>query len=399
MSDRSASAGSDGAEVAVGFADDLDPAAAAAAAAARAGEGLGGSVDLCVTFAAGEYVPEAGAVLGAVQRELRPRALIGCGAGGIVSTGRELESGRGAVVWAASFPGAELHTFHARGRPGSAPAEIEGLPGSEVAADALLTFADPHSFAAAAMLERLNADRPGTPVLGGLASAAIAGDACLLLDSELASEGAVGCALSGVEVIPCVSQGATPVGPEMAVTAAEGNVIAELASKPALERLREVIAGLTDEQREGAGSGALIGIVIDENRPEHERGDFLVRPILGADRETGAIAIGERVRVGQTVRLQIRDEASADADLREALAGPARALGVDGAAGALLFTCNARGSNMFAVGDHDAGAIDDEIAVPVGGLFCAGEIGPVAGRNFLHGYTATVALFGRRSAA
>jgi len=179
----------------------------------------------------------------------------------------------------------------------------------------------------------------------------------------------------------------------MTITRAEANVIAELAGKPAMERLGEVIASLPDEDRELASAGVLIGLVIDENRPEYERGDFLVRPIIGVDRESGAIAIGEHVRVGQTVRLQVRDAASADEELRETLRAQAEALGSQGAAGALLFTCNGRGSHMFDVPDHDASALEDSLGVPTAGFFCAGELGPVGGRNFLHGFTATMAVF------
>jgi small ligand-binding sensory domain FIST len=137
----------------------------------------------------------------------------------------------------------------------------------------------------------------------------------------------------------------------------------------------------------------MLGIVIDENRPEYERGDFLVRPIIAADAGAGSIALGERIRVGQTVRMQIRDGVSADEDLRVALGTQAAALGSARAAGALLFTCNGRGSHMFETPDHDAMAVEDALGVPAGGFFCAGEIGPVGGRNFLHGFTATMALF------
>ena len=139
----------------------------------------------------------------------------------------------------------------------------------------------------------------------------------------------------------------------------------------------------------------MLGLVIDENQPEYERGDFLVRPIVGADPDQGWVAIGEEVRVGQTVRLHVRDEASADEDLRAALATQSAALASTGAAGALVFTCNGRGSHMFTLPDHDAIAIEDTLGVPAGGFFCAGEIGPVGGRNFLHGFTATLAVFPR----
>src|SRR5262249_45465330 len=160
-----------------------------------------------------------------------------------------------------------------------------------------------------------------------------------LRDGEVHADGAVGAVLSGIQVLPCVSQGAGPVGPEMTITAAEANTIGQLAGKPAMERLGEVIASLPEGERGLAAEGVLLGLVLAEDRPEHERGDFLVRPIIGADRESGAIAIGERVRVGQSVRMHVRDAASADEDLRRALRDQAEALGSGGAAGALLFTC------------------------------------------------------------
>jgi small ligand-binding sensory domain FIST len=217
----------------------------------------------------------------------------------------------------------------------------------------------------------------------------------LFRDGEPLTGGAVACSFSGLGLIPCVSQGATPVGPEMTITAASGNVIAELASRPALERLREAIVDLPEAQRRLAAQGLMLGIVIDDNQPEYERGDFLVRPIIGADPERGSIAVGEDVRVGQAVRMQVRDGATADEDLRGALRMQAAAIGAEGAAGALVFTCNGRGSSMFDIPDHDAGAVDDALGAPAAGFFCAGEIGPVGGRNFLHGFTATIAVFPR----
>jgi small ligand-binding sensory domain FIST len=179
----------------------------------------------------------------------------------------------------------------------------------------------------------------------------------------------------------------------MTITAAEDNVIHELASHSAIERLSEAIAALPEREQELARGGVMLGLVIDENKPEYLRGDFLIRPIVSVDQEAGTIAIGEPVRVGQTVRLHVRDEASADEDLREALALQASALASEGAAGALLFTCNGRGSHMFSIPDHDAAAVEDILGVPAGGFFCAGEIGPIGGRNFLHGFTATMAVF------
>lgn len=379
--------------ISVGLSDLPDTIDAFAEALAGAASGLNGDPDLCLVFAAPQHLSELEPALREVSSRLSPKVMLGCGAAGVVGPGREIERGPGAVIWAAELDGAEIEPFELEGEPGSAPEMLVGMPDSAPPADAAIVLADPYRFAADALLTRLNEERPGTPVLGGLASAARQGSATLIRDGAVSGSGAVGCLLRGVNLTPCVSQGATPVGPEMAITAGEGNVIAELASKPAIERLGEVVDSLSSAEREAAAGGMLLGVVIDENRPEHERGDFLVRPIVGADRDSGAVAIGEQVRVGQTVRVHVRDGASADADLREALALQAGASGAAGAAGALLFTCNGRGRDLFGVADHDVDAVEDALAAPVGGFFCAGEIGPVGGRNFLHGFTATLAVF------
>jgi small ligand-binding sensory domain FIST len=161
----------------------------------------------------------------------------------------------------------------------------------------------------------------------------------------------------------------------------------------------DAIAGeLSPSDQALATQGLLVGIVIDENRPDYDRGDFLVRGLLSVDERERTITIGERVRVGQTVRLHVRDADSADEDLRIALEQAARGLGSD-PAGALMFTCNGRGSNMFGTAGHDAGALAREIGpAPAAGFFCAGEIGPVGSRSFVHGFSTSVALFGTEPA-
>jgi small ligand-binding sensory domain FIST len=392
-------------QVSVGASESFDTVTAAAEAADRARAGLEAPCDLAFVFASGQHLGMAKWLLSEVHERLEPRALLGCGAGGTVAGGHELEDTPGIVVWGASLPAAELETMHLTAERDGEGFRLLGLPASLTAVaddlapaidESLIALCDPFSFPPEELLSAIERSRPATPVLGGLASASFAGGAVLLRDGEVLTDGAVALRIRGLEVLPCVSQGAGPVGPEMTITSAEANVIGELAGKPAIERLSEVIAALPEEERSLASSGVLIGLVIDENRPEYDRGDFLVRPIIGADRESGAIAIGQQVRVGQTVRLQVRDAASADEDLREALRAQAQALGSGGAAGALLFTCNGRGSHMFDVPDHDASAIEDTLAAPTAGFFCAGEIGPVGGRNFLHGFTATMAVFPSR---
>jgi small ligand-binding sensory domain FIST len=380
------------ARIAVGASESLDIVEAFSEASQEAGRGLGGECDLCLVFASGPHLALAQQALDIVHDGVRPRNLIGCGAGGVVGGGREIEDGPGAVVWAASFPDAEIATYHVVARRTEEGIALAGLP-DEDTGDGMILLADPYSFPTEGLLAHLNETRPGRPVLGGLASATLGGAGVLFHGGEALPEGAVIASMSGVKMIPCVSQGAAPLGPEMTITACEGNVIHELASKPAISRLAEVLAALPPERQQQAAEGVMLGVVIDENRPDYERGDFLIRPIIGADQEAGTIAIGEQVRVGQTVRLHVRDADSADEDLREALEAEREALASSRAAGALLFTCNGRGSHMFSEPDHDAGAVGRALGVPAAGFFCAGEIGPVGARSFLHGFTATMAVF------
>jgi small ligand-binding sensory domain FIST len=296
-------------------------------------------------------------------------------------------------VWAASLDGGEVQSFHLEPvGTGDGGMVIAGLPDLDDA-DAVFMLADPYTFPVEPLLAQLGDDYPGLPVIGGLASAGGPDGTVLLHDDAVTNSGAVGAVLRGVEVHACVSQGARPIGPEMVITAAEGNVVHELASRPALMRLREAIGELDSEERMLAANGLLLGIVIDENRPEYERGDFLVRGLVDVDEQSGAVTVGDLVRVGQTARLQVRDGASADDDLREVLMGQLRELRSP-PAGALVFTCNGRGVGMFGSPDHDATALEEAFGpVPAAGFFCAGEIGPVGPRNFLHGFTATMAVF------
>jgi small ligand-binding sensory domain FIST len=344
-----------------------------------------------VVFASAPNLAHVGEGLAFVRERLRPVALVGCAAQGVLGEGREVELG-GVAVWAVSLGGGVVEPFElAAVAAGEGSLAVTGVPDLD-RCDALIALVDPFSFPVEPLLAQLAADHPGLPVVGGLASAR--GERGTLIGSHgMTNAGAVGLAFSGVRMSACVSQGARPVGPEMAITSAEDNVIYELAGKPAIEKLREAVSGLDEGEQALAVEGLMLGLVVDPNKPEYRRGDFLVRGILAADVDTGAITVGERVRVGQTVQIQVRDGASAGEDLEAAVERGLEELGGP-AAGALLFTCNGRGSHMFDVPDHDA-ALLDQLAgrAPAAGFFCAGEIGPVGDRNFVHGFTATMALF------
>jgi len=364
-------------------------------AATSAREGLGGErADLVAVFASGAHLAAPEATLEGVHEGLKPRHVIGCGAAGVLAGGREIEGGTAVAVWAAALGEGSAEPFHVIAEQGDDGVAISGAPDLDGAGAAIL-LADPSSFPTDPLLRELAVRAPGVPIMGGLSSAqTLEGAGALFYGEELLEAGAVGVRFEGVDILPCVSQGAAPIGPELAVTAAEGHVIHELAGRPALAKVREVVEALDEEERAMVGHGLLVGIVTDEPKPDYGRGDFLVRTLLGADPARETVAVGAMLRRGQIIRLHARDAASADRDLRESLDLRSRALGGP-AAGALVFTCNGRGRAMFGHPDHDATALETSLpGAAAAGFFAAGEIGPVGGESYLHGFTATIAIFG-----
>jgi small ligand-binding sensory domain FIST len=382
--------------VGTGVSTERDPFHGGEQAARAAVQALDGArVDLVVVFASGAHLEAPEAMLEGVHDVTGSAALIGCGAGGVLGRGRELESGTAVAVWAASLgEHGDVAPFHATVHEDDDVLQLDGLPDVSDTRGVIM-LSDPYTFPTDAVLSELARDAPGVPVLGGLASGRTAdGRGALLCGEKVCTDGAVGVALRGVEMLPCVSQGAAPLGPEATITAAEGNVIHELAGRPALATVERIIGGLSARERALVAEGLLIGIVIDGGKPEYEQGDFLVRGVLGADRESGAVAVGAPVHEGDVIRLHARDAKSADRDLQRALRLRAQALSSGEVAGSLLFSCNGRGRAMFGTDDHDAAMVERELGgAPTAGFFAAGEIGPVGGRSFLHGFTATVAVF------
>jgi small ligand-binding sensory domain FIST len=381
--------------IGAGLSTHRDPLEAGVEASTAAARGLdGAAADLVVVFASGAHLGGLDAMLSGVHGTLRPRALVGCGAGGVLGGGRELESGTAIAVWAAAFgDGGTATPFHCTA-PDTGADGFDGLPELD-AATGMIMLADPYTFPTEVALAEVAERAPTVPVLGGLSSARSPdGEAALFYGREVCDGGAVGVAFTGIEMFPCVSQGAAPIGREMTITGAEGNLIRELAGRPALKTIEQIVADCSPRERALVAQGVLIGIVVDSGQPEYEQGDFLVRGVLGADPESGAVAVGATVREGQIVRLHARDARSADEDLCHALQLHRTAMSGRPPAGALVFSCNGRGRAMFGAADHDAATVQRELGgAPAAGFFAAGEIGPIGGRSFLHGFTATVAVF------
>lgn len=345
---------------------------------------LANGCDLALLFVTGHHA-EALADAGDVVRTLlHPATLLGVTAVSVLANGREVEETPAISLWGGRFGGVHPLRFG----PGAAAEEPPFEP------TALVLLGDPFTFPAEEAFAAI-ADRwPGLPVVGGMASAARGpGGNRLLLDDTVVTVGAVGAFLGpGVDVAAVVSQGCRPVGRPYAVTAADGNVVRELAGKPAMQRLLDLANDqLTPEEVTTINRGGLhVGRVIDERQVDPGRGDFLVRNVVGADQTEGWIAIGDEVTIGETLQYHLRDADTADDDLRAMLTGHE-------ADAALVFTCNGRGVGLFDVAHHDAGVVEEYLGRPAAaGMFCAGEFGPVGGRNFVHGFTASIALLRER---
>lgn len=355
----------------------------------------GGPADLVLCFFTAPLVPGAEVMASTLKRRLSPGCLAGVSGASVIGAEHEYEDGPALTAIAARLPGVEVKPFvlvpSAWGEAISDPLEFaRHTPGAD-RAEVVVLFGDPFSLDAERVLHAFNANAPGVRLVGGMASAGPRPYAnALVLNDWVAREGGVGIALKGaLRVDVVVSQGCRPIGPPLRVTRAQRNIILELDGQPALERAEQVLRELPEKERRVLRDGLYVG------RPARGdasgRGDYLIRNLLGADRDRGALAVADLVAEKEHVRLHVRDAGTALEDL-ELLLAPQE---FDAhAEGALLFSCNGRGKAFFGRADRDIGTLQAALGgpVPTAGFFCAGEFGPVGQRNFLHGHTASIAV-------
>ncbi len=326
--------------------------------------------------------------------------LAGCSSNGLIAEDREVEENAGLVLALYHLPGADLRALHftqeqveeANG-PGYWHLET-GVDPSQT--NGWLVFADPFHFAAEAWLKGWNEAYAPVPILGGLASGDYASRTTqVYLNGEVFEEGGVAVSVGGgVRLASVISQGCTPIGETWTITQVERNIIHKIGNRPAYEVLAETCETQPPEVQRKLRGNLFVGLVINEYLEDFHRGDFLIRNLMGADPKTGTITVAALPRRGQTLQFQRRDGVAATEDLTALLQRARKQLGEQPIYGGVLSCCNGRGSGLFGEPDHDARLVQ-ELLGPLGlsGFFCNGEIGPVGERNFLHGYTASLALF------
>jgi small ligand-binding sensory domain FIST len=357
-------------------------------------------VSLGLVFMSPKYFPNAKQILEILQVHAQIPLLVGCSSQSLIVGEQEVEQNAGLTLALYAMSGAEVNAVHftqeqveeANG-PGYWRLET-GVESSQT--NGWLVFIDPFHLDSETWLRTWNEAYAPLPVMGGLASGDYSEQLTqVYLNSEVFEEGGVAISIGGdVKLAGVTSQGCTPIGDTWTLTKVDDNIIHEIGNRPAYEVLAETFNGLTAEEQKSARGNLFIGLVVNEYLDEFHRGDFLIRNLLGADPNSGSIAVGALPRLGQTVQFQRRSAAAATEDMNELLGRTKNKLGEATIYGGCLCSCNGRGQNMFGKPNHDAEMVQQRLG-PLGlaGFFCNGEIGPIGERNFLHGYTASLALF------
>src|SRR5258705_1502998 len=350
--------------------------------------------DLALVFVTGDAHTRAHEALHAVRRVTGAPVVLGCSGTGILTERREVEDDLAVAVLAVRCERlvATPFSFERQGEQRDLGTELARRIGPTVAeGGCALVLPDAMGCDPPALLGQLHDALGFVPVLGAVA----AGSPMFELYNTEAGEGAlVGVALSGLAPVIGVAQGCTPIGEPYVITHAEANVIQRIGSRPALEMLGEAIRALPDAEARIRQAGVFAGLAMDPAKSPLERGDFLVRNLVGADRASGALAVAEHVRVGQTLQFQIRDAQASREDLCGMLDEVAARLGGRRPAFGCYFDFPGRGAGLFGVPDHDVTLIRERLGeFPLVGFFGNGEFAPIGRRNFFHNYTGALVIF------
>jgi small ligand-binding sensory domain FIST len=368
------------------------------------GQLLAPSVSLGLVFLAPKFFPHAAQILELLRVHAQIPLLVGCSSTSLIVKDREIEDAAGLVLGLYFLPASELKAV----RFTQEEVEEANGPGywhveTDLTADRTngwLAFVDPFHLDAEAWLRQWNEAYAPLPIVGGLASGDFTEQTTqVYLNGQVFEAGGVAVSFGGnVELASVISQGCKPIGETWTITKAEQNLIQEIANRPAYEVLAETFNRLPSEEQKKAQRNLFVGLVINEYLEEFHRGDFLIRNIVGANPQSGTLAVGASPRAGQTIQFQRRDAATGTEDIESLLQRTKRRLEGKTIYGGCLCCCNGRGHRLFGEPNHDARHVQEMLGpLAVTGFFCNGEIGPVGERNFLHGYTASLALFVKKS--
>lgn len=358
--------------------------------------------NLLFCFASNQLAGDLPGILAILRSRTGAETIAGCSTTGVIGNDREFERLPALSCLALSLPGAKLTPVRLAPECFLAPLdppEFRAAAGAPLDASGWFLFADPFSLDDEALLAKLRAAYPDTPIIGGMASAGPRDrQIWLMLDDDVLSGGAAGVAIGGYDVIPLVSQGCTPIGEAWTITGIANGWIETIGNRPAIEMMLDAVNGLDSDLRANASRNLLIGLAADERRQDYQRGDFLIRPINGFDQSRGAIAVEGGARVGQTAQFQIRDAAAADLDLSLALNHVKTWLDHRRPIGGVLCVGESRGASLFGSSHHDAAAIAKSLGSPmIAGCFSASEFGPVGLVPFGHRSAAVLGLICERS--
>src|SRR5262245_24721633 len=371
-----------------------DLAAAVGEAAGVLHAGLAGQTpDLLVAFVSEHHQQAYEQLPALLGRHLRARVLLGCSAGGVIGGGHEVEGRPALALTAAVLPGVDVTPLRIDTEAEPAHA-LERIP---VASEPhFILLPDPFTFDAESFVRLLDRVFPGSAKIGGLASGGRQpGANALYLDGAVHREGLVRVALAGnVAVDTIVAQGCRPIGEPRFIPRADRNLLRELDGRRPLEVLQELHIRAPEADKPLFQHSLFLGLVMREAQVEYRRGDFLIRNLVGMDPKTGTIAVGALVHDNQVVQFHLRDAATSAEDLDQLLVRYRGEHAEMPVAGSLLFSCLGRGVHLDGAPDHDTNAVRRHLGeLPLGGFFCNGEIGPVQGTTFLHGYTSAFGLF------
>jgi len=358
-----------------------------------------GWLNLAIAFVSTHFTHATRLIQQGIQSGLQPQTSIGCTAEAVIGRDEEIEGVPAITLVAAHLPGVVISPFFLQPTQTDWPmllldgAEFRRVVDAPPDTRLFVLVGDPFSTPMDDVLEAFNTNYPGIPVVGGMASGALRPQGNgLWLGDQITNEGAVGLALAGgLDVDVIVSQGCRPIWRPFQVTSAHRNMIFNLDGRSPLAWIQDLILELSEEERSLLQNGLFVGRSIRSGREGSGRGDFLIRGVVGIDQESGAIAIGDSIMDGETVQFHLRDAMAATEDLEMMLIPQAFR---QPPSGALLFSCNGRGLRLY---DHPNGDITVVQAnlqgTHLAGFFCAGEIGPIGGTNFLHGHTASLVIF------